>query len=256
MSKLSRLKLDKPVVVFDLETTGVDTANDRIVQIAYEILDENLKKVTSFEIKINPGVDIPKGASDVHGITNDMVKDAPPFKAIAHELYKAIVGKHLGGYNIINFDVPMLYNEFQRCGITYPTPDVKMIDSFKIFCLNNRRDLQSAHRYYTGKGFDDAHDALSDCTATSRILKRQLMMHDELPNDGDGIQDYAMQGKKIVDINNKVHMNEEGFVCFSFGKHRGEKVIDNKSYASWMVSSGFPKSTIDAIQSEIEKHKK
>lgn len=256
MSKLSRLKLDKPVVVFDLETTGVDTANDRIVQIAYEILDENLKKVTSFEIKVNPGVDIPKEASDVHGITNEMVKDAPPFKAIANELYRTLLGNHLGGYNIINFDVPMLYNEFQRCGITYPTPDVMMIDSFKIFCLNNKRDLQSAHRYYTGKGFDDAHDALADCTATSRILKRQLLMHEDLPNDGEGLQDYAMEGKKIVDINNKVFMDDEGYLCFSFGKHRNQRVIDNISYANWMMGSNFPKSTIDIINEEIKKHKR
>jgi DNA polymerase-3 subunit epsilon len=246
------IRLDKPIAVFDLETTGVDTIKDRIVELSVVKLDRELNIIEKRRTLVNPLMPIPNEAAVIHGVTDQMVKDAPTFKEIAKSLHSFIADCNLGGYNIIRFDVPLLSEEFGRVGLEFPLEGMSMIDSFNIFKLNNKRDLTSAYKYYTGKTLENAHSALYDTLATAEILKEQLSVHD-LPLNGESLQDYCLEGKKMVDIHGKILLDDDGDLIFSFGKHKGKKLKDNQTYANWMLDSDFPEATKKVIRDCFKK---
>ena len=169
-SKMKKLNLKKPIVFFDLETTGVEVAKDRIVEIGIVKLFPDGTRESKVRL-INPTIPIPEEAAEVHGITDDKVKGEPTFKQLAKNLHAYLKGCDLGGYNSNRFDVPLLVEEFLRCGIEFPEPTTNMIDVFKIFTINEQRTLEAAVKFYCDKDLEDAHSAEADINATIDVFE-------------------------------------------------------------------------------------
>jgi len=167
------MKLTRPILFFDLETTGINVQKDRIVEIAtVKIKTDGIKEVHSR--RINPTIPIPQEASEVHGITDEMVQHEKTFAEIAPQLFSYFEGCDLGGFNILTFDLPLLKAEFLRVGIEYPLENVHIADMMQIYHQRVRRDLSSAYRYYCGKVLDNAHSAKADILATYEVFKAQI----------------------------------------------------------------------------------
>jgi len=226
------------MIVFDLETTGTDTQKDRIVQICVKDGDKITTRL------INPEMPIPQEASDVHGITDEMVKDAPTFRQIAKSLYAIMNGRDLLTFNGNAFDVPMLINEFARCGIDFDVSGVKLIDASNIYRRLNPRDLASAYKQYTGLELDGAHNAENDVLATEVLFRVMCERHkDEL--DGVDLDLYSNYDNKRLDISGFFLRNSDGSIIFAKGKHRGKLASSEPSYLKWMIEKGeFQKDTI------------
>lgn len=226
------------MIVFDLETTGVDIQKDRIVQICVKDGDKITTRL------INPEMPIPKSASDVHGITDEMVKDAPTFKQIAKSLYALMNGRDLLTFNGNAFDVPLLINEFARCGIDFDVSGVQLIDASNIYRRLNPRDLASAYKQYTGLELDGAHDAANDVMATEVLFRAMCERHKE-ELEGMDLDLYSNYDKKRLDIGGFFLQDSDGNVIFAKGKHKGELASSQPSYLKWMIEKGeFHKNTI------------
>lgn len=180
----------KPIAVIDLETTGLDIATAKIVSIGIVILDRDGSIKYRNELRVNPGMEIPEHAVGVHGITNEMAKDSPLFSAIAGEIAKLLEGYDLAGYNVEEYDLPILKREFADAGIFDFSKDAKVVDVKVIFNKKVRRNLSSAVRHYLNRPHENAHNALADAQATADVLLRQLAVHD-LPSDADALQSYC-----------------------------------------------------------------
>jgi DNA polymerase-3 subunit epsilon len=234
------------LIVFDLETTGVNTKTDRIVQIC--IMVDGVCKTRL----VNPGITIPKEASDVHGITDEMVKDAPTFKQIAKSLFEVISGRDLCGFNSNHFDVPLLINEFARCGYDLDVSGVKLIDVSNIYRRLNPRSLEAAYKQYTGAELDGAHNAENDVKATWLLLEKIKEVHKEELHEKD-LALYSNYDKKIVDLQGKFEETEKGIV-FTFGKHKGELASSHPSFLRWMIEKGdFENDTIKIAKQILNK---
>lgn len=234
------------MVIFDLETTGTDTQKDRIVQICVKDGDKITTRL------INPEIPIPKESSDIHGITDEMVKDAPTFSKIAKSLYELLKGKDLVTFNGNHFDIPLLINEFARCGIDFDVSGVKLIDVSNIYRRLNPRDLNSAYKQYTGLEIDGAHNAENDVLATEVLLRVMKERHaDELPEDLDLYSNYD---KKRLDLKGFFLYNSDENIIFANGKHEGELASSQPSYLRWMIEKGdFEKCTINIAKQILEK---
>lgn len=231
------MKITKPIIFFDLETTGVDVSTARIVQIACIKIDLDGNKEEKCML-INPTVPIPKGASDVHGITDEMVKDAPHFSWVAKSLFDYFEGCDIGGYNSDNYDTPLLIEEFQRCNIEFPTWELNSVDVLKYERLLNPNNLGAVYKRYTGKELEGSHDALNDVRATFEVLLHQIKSNKEkTPQEID----LECQGdKKRHDFSNKTYINKNGVVCWSFGKNIGKPVLEDMGYLEWVLNNNFP----------------
>ena len=185
-----KLKLERPIIFFDLETTGLVIGKDHIVELCYIRLEPNGNERAE-TLRFNPGIHIPKEASDVHGITDKDVKDCPVFKEKAEELAKVFEGCDLAGYNSNKFDVPMLAEEFAICGIDIHINEKKLIDVQNIFHKMEQRTLVAAYKFYCGKNLENAHSALADTRATLEVLEAQLDRYPELKNDVAYLADFT-----------------------------------------------------------------
>lgn len=235
------LNNDKPVVFFDLETTGVDVCNDRIVQIGITKVYVGGKREKKVRY-LKPTIPIPKEASDVHGIDAETVKNAPSFKEVAKSLRSFLAGCDLGGYNILGFDVPLLQEEFIRVGIMdWPEQGTRFLDSMVIYHEFNPRTLEAAYKYYCDKELEGAHDADVDITASIEVLDSQIAIHD-IPDTSQGIHEFCTKGR--VDFAGHLKRREEdGVIIYARGKRKGSPVVDYKDYAQWMLSKDFPYNT-------------
>ena len=238
------LQLKKPLAFIDLETTGVNLGTDRIVEIAIvKILTDGTKSVK--RKLINPGIPIPKGASDVHGITDDMVKEAPPFKQVAQELKQMLDGCDLSGYNSNRFDIPLLMEEFLRADVDFDMKSRKLLDVQNIFHKMEPRTLSAAYKFYCCKNLDGAHGAEVDAAATHEILEAQIERYRELGNNVDSILKVIGEDQ-IVDFARRFVM-ENGVEVFNFGKFKGRPVADvlrsEPQYYDWMMKGDFPQHT-------------
>ena len=245
----------KSIAVFDLETTGKSVTRDRIVQLSAVKIDRDFNIVSPRRtILINPLMVIPEEATAIHGITNAMVADAQPFSAYAKSLLDYFTGCNLCGYNIKNFDVPLLAEEFGRCGLRWPTMDEKLFDSFRIFSLKEPRTLAGAVKFYTGKIFEDGHDAGRDVDATVDVMKQQFVQYQDISamNDDD-LELFCNEGAKRVDIAGKLKYNEAGVIVYAFGKDQGKSVKENPGFAEWMLKQDFPSDTNRILLSIIKK---
>lgn len=244
------MKFKNPIIFFDLETTGVDTMNDKIVQIAtVKILPNGERE--SKEYLINPDRPIPKEASDVHGITDEMVKDKPLFSKYARALNDYYKGCDIGGYNSNQFDMSMLIEEFKRCGIDFDTTNRNYVDVMKLEAQLNPRTLEAVYQRYTGNNIENAHDALADVNATIEVLENQIEAHGLTLDTAE--LDKISQGDNLrVDVAGKL-CNIDGKICWSFGKHKGNPVKDTPSYANWFLGQSVPSETEKIIREQLKK---
>jgi DNA polymerase-3 subunit epsilon len=234
------IKIEKPIVFFDLETTGLDMQFDRIVQIsAIKYYPNN--KIELIEMKFNPvSVKISEEANKIHGFTNEILKNEPTFKSKANELYTNFFkDSDLSGYNILTFDIPFLIEEFKRSGIDYdPTKDkTKIIDVYKILSRLEPRDLSSTYKYYTGKDLNNAHDADADNFATIEIFKHQIEKYgfDDPINNADYHTKTDKDGNVMIDFSGLFLKTKENKYVYGKGKHKGEQISsDNMDYLIWV----------------------
>lgn len=232
------------IIVFDLETTGTDVSKDRIVQLAaVKVSDDFTKHDELKTILINPGVPIPKEASDVHGITDEMVADKPTFAQYAKKLHEYFQGCDIAGFNSIRFDVQLLMAEFERAGITLDLSNTNLIDAYTIFIMKEQRNLSAAVKFYCGREMEGAHDAGNDVMATLDVLKAQLSHYPDLASMSLNELHNFCGGDKRIDLSGYLVYDENRDVVFNFGKHKGAKVVDQISYAQWMIGSDFPRDT-------------
>ena len=235
------LKLLRPLAVIDLETTGTNLSNDRIVEIAIiRILPDGSQTIK--HKLINPEIPIPVSSSDIHGITNEKVKDAPTFKQAANELKQFLDNCDLAGYNSNRFDIPLLVEEFLRVGMEFDTKGRKLLDVQRIFHMMEQRTLSAAYRFYCNKNLDGAHGAHADASATWEVLEAQLVKYPQLGVDLESILKVTGEDE-IVDFARRFTM-ENGVEVFNFGKHKGRTVVDvlkmEPQYYDWMMKGDFP----------------
>lgn len=237
-----KLNLSNPLVFFDLETTGVDIAKDRIVEISVLKVMPNGEEEQK-TVRVNPEMPIPAAATAIHHITDEDVKDCPTFKQIAKQLANFMEGCDLGGYNSNRFDIPLLAEEFLRVGVDFDMRKRKFVDVQNIFHKKEQRTLSAAYRFYCDKSLEDAHAASADTMATYEVLKAQLDRYDDLQNDIDFLSTYSTQ-KKSADFAGFIAYDGNGKEVFNFGKNKGvavEKVLkEQPGYFSWIMNSEFP----------------
>jgi DNA polymerase-3 subunit epsilon len=238
------LQLTRPLAVLDLETTGINLSSDRIVELAIvKIMPDGT--VTRKRRLINPQMPIPKQASDIHGITNEMVKDAPVFKDVANETKQFLEQCDLAGYNSNRFDWPLLMEEFLRSGLEFDVNNRQMLDVQKIFHVLEPRTLSAAYKFYCNKTLEGAHSAEIDAVATWEVLDAQIERYPQLGNTIESIIK-CIGDEQIVDFARRFVM-ENGVEVFNFGKHKGRPVADvlkaEPQYYDWMMKGEFPMHT-------------
>ena len=237
-----KLNLKNPIVFFDLETTGINVASDRIVELSYlKVYPDGKEDVKTY--RVNPTIPIPKQASDIHGILDEDVKDAPTFSEIAKTIAKEFEGCDLAGYNSNKFDIPLLAEEMIRAEVDIDFKKRKFIDVQVIFLKKEPRTLGAAYKFFCNKELVDAHSAEADTRATYEILQAQLDKYDDLENDVDKISEFSSHNKN-ADFAGRIIYNDKGEECFNFGKYKGKKVIEvfekDPGYYGWMINNDFP----------------
>lgn len=241
-----KLNLDKPIVFFDLETTGVDVATDRIVEICLLKIYPNGNEETK-TMRINPQRHIPEEASKINGIYDADVAESPVFADVAADVWTFIEGCDLGGFNSNNFDIPMLAEEMLRAGVNADLRTCRSVDVSSIYRKLERRTLIAAYKFYCHKDLENAHSALADTRATYEVLCAQLDHYpDTLENDISFLADYSQMNRN-VDFAGRIILNDNGVECFNFGKHKGIPVVEvlrkEPSYYSWMMNGSFTLNT-------------
>ncbi|MDX9782251.1 MAG: 3'-5' exonuclease [Bacteroidales bacterium] len=243
-----KIDLKNPIIFFDIESTGLNIASDRIVELsALKVLpngDQELKTR-----RLNPTIPISPEAQSVHGISDEDVKDCPTFKEIAKSLATWMKGCDFAGYNSIKFDVPMLAEEFLRAGIDFDFRKRKLVDVQVIFHKMEQRTLSAALKFYCNKNLDNAHSAEADTVATFEILESQLDMYsDTLENSVDFLSKFSTRSN-LLDYAGRIVLNEKDIPVFNFGKHKGKPVFEifknEQSYYDWMMKGDF---TLDTKQ--------
>ena len=239
------LKLQNPLIFFDLETTGVNASKDRIVEISYIKLMPNGTEVEK-TLRINPEMHIPEEATSVHGITDADVADKPRFKDIAKELARVFEGCDIAGFNSNRFDVPLLAEEFLRADVDVDFSRRRFVDVQTIFHKMEQRTLSAAYKFYCGKDLDDAHSANADTRATYEVLKAQLDKYPSLQNDIDFLSKFSTHNRN-VDLAGRIVYNDNNVEVFNFGKYKGipvEEVLKTDSgYFGWILNGDFPQNT-------------
>lgn len=236
------LQLQRPLAFIDLETTGVNLSSDRIVEIAIiKVLPDQSRQVK--RKLINPEMPIPKASSDIHGITDDMVKDAPTFKQAGNEIKQFLENSDLGGYNSNRFDIPILMEEFLRAGMDVDLSNRRMIDVQHIFYTMEPRTLSAAYKFYCQKELINAHSAEADVSATIDVLLSQVTRYENLGNSIDSILT-TIGEDKIVDYARRFSFDDKGVEVFNFGKFKGRAVSEvlrsEPQYYDWMMKGDFP----------------
>lgn len=236
------LNLTKPIIFFDLETTGVYIATDRIVEISILKIFPNGNKESNTWL-VNPEIEIPAEATAVHGITNEKVVMEPTFKELAPTINKMIADCDLAGFNSNRFDIPLLAEELMRAGIDFDMNNRKAIDVQVIFHKKEQRTLSAGYQFYCGKNLEDAHSAEADTNATYEILLAQLEKYDDIGNTVEALSDFSSHRDR-ADFAGFILYNEQGKEIFSFGKYKGrtveEVLIENPGYHAWMQNADFP----------------
>ncbi len=240
-----QLNLRNPLVFFDLETTGMDIAKDRIVEISLLKVYPNGKE-ESRTYRVNPGMPIPPEVIAIHGITDEDVKDCPAFREIAKTLAALIEGCDLAGFNSNRFDIPLLAEEFLRADVMIDLNRRKFVDVQTIFHKMEQRTLSAAYKFYCSQTLENAHSAEADTKATYEVLKAQLDRYPELKNDINSLSEFS-SFKDFVDFAGRMIYNEKGEEVINFGKYKGRLVADvlatDPGYYSWVMNSDFPLNT-------------
>jgi DNA polymerase-3 subunit epsilon len=234
------LALKKPLAFIDLEATGMNLGTDRIVEIAIvRIATDNTRQVK--RKLINPEIPIPQVVTDIHGLTNELLKDAPVFKQVANEIKQFLDNCDLGGYNSNRFDIPLLMEEFLRSGIDFDMKGRRLLDVQRIYHMMEQRTLTAAYKFYCEKDLVGAHGAEADVVATYEVLEAQLLKYEHLGNTMDSILKFTGE-EMIVDFARRFIM-VNGIEIFNFGKYKGKVVADvlrsEPQYYDWMMKGDF-----------------
>jgi DNA polymerase-3 subunit epsilon len=239
------LQLKRPIVFFDLETTGTDKENDRIVQIAMFKLLPDYQAGPLIDYLVNPGMPIPVTSTAIHGITDAMVQNAPYFRDIAGPVFEFFIGCDVGGFNSNAFDVPMLFNELLRAGFQWDAASFNMVDAGNLFKIQEPRTLSAAVRFYCGREMKNAHDAKVDIVETVEVFKAQLWRYQtELPTSVEELAIYTNYGSKVADLSGKFVYDADNVLRFNFGKYKGEPVREHMDFVHWMYyKASFPTDT-------------
>jgi DNA polymerase III subunit epsilon len=246
-----KLTLTRPLVFFDLETTGTDIARDRIVQFALLKLHPSGKEEI-WKSLVNPTIPIPPSASAIHHITNAEVAKEKTFVQLAADVVQFFDGADIAGFNSNRFDLPLLIEELARCGKSFPAPDTKMVDAQRIYHRKEERTLSAAYRFYCGKTLEGAHDAEADIRATKEVFLNQIERYDDIGTTVEEIQKFCGDAE-LVDPGRKLKKNDDGEIVYNFGKHRGKTVASEPDYAEWMLKSDFPDSTKAILRKILKK---
>ncbi len=242
---MPKLKLNRPIAFIDLETTGVNIASDRIVEISILKLMPDDSTVTE-TYRVNPTIPIPADSSAIHGIFDKDVKDCPTFKDLAPKLLKTLDQCDFAGYNSNKFDIPLLVEEFLRVEVDFDIENRKLIDVQNIFHKMEQRTLSAAYKFYCNKDLTGAHGAEADVTATYEVLKAQLEKYDSLEGNVAFLQKFS-SANESVDLAGRIVRDKKGVEVFNFGKHKGKPVAEifksEPSYYNWMMDGDFPLST-------------
>ncbi|MCK4749549.1 MAG: 3'-5' exonuclease [Bacteroidales bacterium] len=237
-----RLNLKNPIIFFDLETTGINVASDRIVEISYLKVDL-VGNEQSKTLRVNPEMHIPEKSSEIHGIRDEDVKDSPTFNEVARSVAKDFEGCDLGGYNAVRFDIPLLAEEFLRAGVDIDLKRRKFVDVQVIFMKMEPRTLSAAYKFFAGKELKDAHSAEADTLATYEVLQAQLDHYSNLENDIGKLAEFSAHNRN-VDFAGRIIYNEEDVEVFNFGKYKGKPVREilqnDPGYYGWMMNGDFP----------------
>jgi DNA polymerase-3 subunit epsilon len=239
------LHLKKPLAFLDIEATGSNVTTDRIVEIA---MIKNLPDGTRTVKRklLNPHMPIPQVCIDIHGITNEMVKDAPVFKQAAQEIKQFLDGCDLACYNTYRLDIPLLVEEFIRAEVEFEMKNRKLVDVQKIFYQMEQRTLSAAYKFYCNKTLENAHGAEVDAAATAEILFAQIERYPQLGNTLDSIIK-AIGDDNVIDFARRFVYNDKGVETFNFGKHKGRTVAEvmkaEPQYYDWMMKGEFPMNT-------------
>ncbi len=236
------LNLSKPICFFDLETTGINISKDRIVEISILKVFPDGKEERKTWL-VNPEMKIPAEVIAIHGITDADVADKPIFKVLAKEVQSMIKDSDLGGFNSNRFDIPLLAEEMLRADLDFDMKNRVSVDVQTIFHKMEQRTLVAAYKFYCDKNLEDAHSAEADTFATYEVLKAQIGKYSELENDTKFLADFSSR-KKFADLAGFITYNKEDEECFSFGKHKGKRVIDvlenEPGYFGWLLNADFP----------------
>lgn len=265
-----KLNLKRPLAFFDLETTGVNLANDRIVEISIlKVFPDGSEESKTH--RVNPEMPIPPESTFFHGIYDEDVKDAPTYRQVAAEIAEFFGDADLAGYNSNKFDIPMLMEEFLRAGVDFSLEGRHFVDVQNIFHQMEQRTLKAAYRFYCDKNLDNAHSAEADVLATYEVLKAQLERYEgkewenragevsqPVVNDVEALHKFTNLSQP-VDFAGRLVYNEEGQETFNFGKHKGlpvEEVFEREpSYYSWMMNGDFPLYTKKCLEKIWNRHK-
>ena len=260
------LILERPLVFFDLETTGTDVATDRIIEMAFiKVMPDGQWQVRPDQSQgqgrmlINPEMPIPPESTAIHGIGDADVKDAPTFASLSARLFRWLEGCDLAGFNSNRFDVPLLAEEFLRCNIAFKVTDRHLVDVQNIFHKMEQRTLRAALKFYCDEELADAHEALPDIEATLKVFAEQLRRYKDhtildskgetvgpLPQNVPDIAEFGSRGRN-VDLAGRFVLDDEDKVIFNFGKYRGVRLMDvlerDPGYYGWMMNGDFPRYT-------------
>lgn len=249
-----KLQLTRPLVFFDLETTGLNIASDRIVELSYyKVFPNGTSEGKTFRVKPvqmmlgqEVQLHISEEASAVHGIYDADLANCPTFKEIAPELVKVLEDADLAGYNSNHFDLPLLAEEMMRAGMNIDLKGKKMVDVFTIFQRQEPRNLVAAYKFYCGKDLTNAHSADADTMATYEVLMAQLEKYD-IPVDVDGLAEFTAGNTRLADFAGRIAYDAQGVEVFNFGKYKGQRVADvfrrDPGYYGWIQGGDFPQYT-------------
>ncbi|MBO0947347.1 3'-5' exonuclease [Fibrella forsythiae] len=247
------LQLTRPLVFVDAETTGLDRETDRIVQISlHKVASLDHLPVTAgphtthLAMYIDPQREIPAASIAIHGITAEVLRanNAKPFHQVARQLFDFLMGCDVAGFGSNFYDVPLLYNEFARCGIYWGPGSFQMIDVGNLFKIKHPRSLSAAVRKYLGREHDGAHSATIDSLATSEVFVEQLRRYPDLPETIEELAIYTNYGRKVADISGKFYYDNDGVVRYGFGKYKDQPALDYPDFLEWMLHrANFPADT-------------
>lgn len=258
-----KLNLKKPLIVFDLETTGINVMHDRIVELSYIKVYPNGNE-ESKTLRINPEMHIPEASTKIHGIGDDDVKDCPKFKEIAASVAATFRGADLAGFNSNHFDIPMLTEEMLRAGTDFDLSNARFIDVQNIYHKMEQRTLSAAYRFYCHKDLTAAHSAMGDTAATYEVLQAQLDRYPEtLKNDVTFLAEFSRMNRN-VDLAGRMIYDDNDEIIFNFGKYKGQRVVDvlrkDVGYYGWILQGDFPLNTKQVLTKirvqDVAEHKK
>lgn len=254
-----KLPLNRSFVMLDLETTGLDVANDRIIEIALIKLNTDGTQ-TEYYKRVNPTIPISQESSEITGITNEMVKNEPTFSDLANEIATFIDNSDLGGYNSNKFDIPVLAEEFLRIEHPFRISDRKFIDVQNIFHKMEQRTLAAAYQFYCNETMENAHNALYDTKVTLDVFKAQLDKYDSIGTTVHELAEFSKAGNvEWADFAGRLAKTKTGEIIYNFGKHKGKTIAEiaetEPGYFGWMMDADFPRYTKQVLREEMEKIK-